>query len=266
MRRALFRRTAVAAVSVASLTLLVGACGADKPAAQASGAPAGGGSDAPGKGQEPAAKALTAAELEKVALAEGDVATHMIAAGKPADNVPAGSVKVDKPQCAPLADAMVAAAPGKPGASVVRKAIEKPAKMKLDPGASAEEKARAGLGALTQPVTVQRLASYDGKGAQEAFAALDKAGKDCAGGFDGVQAGDKIKIAKVTPDTVTGGDEARGWTFDMKAQGPDESDVVMKLAVVRKGGALSTFYTFSLGGTVKKQPVPVIEAQIKKLG
>ncbi|MCX5204798.1 hypothetical protein OG897_25495 [Streptomyces sp. NBC_00237] len=272
MRRALFRRTAVAVASVASLTLLVGACGADKPADT----PAKGGgkaaSDAPAKGGDPAgsagssAKALTAAELEKVALAEGDVTTHMIAPGKKADEVPAGSIKVDKPECTPLADAMVGVAVGKPGASVLRKAIEKPAKMKVDPKASDEEKFKAGMGALTQPVTVERLASYDGTGAQEAFAALDKAGKACAGGFGGQQGGDKVNIAKVTPDAVTGGDEAAGWTFDMKGQGPDEMDVVMKLAAVRKGGTVATFYTFSLGGTVKAQPVPVIGAQLKKLG
>ncbi|MFI0980018.1 hypothetical protein ACH4SP_23810 [Streptomyces sp. NPDC021093] len=271
MRRTDLRRTAVAAVAVASLTLLVGACGADKPAADApaAGAPSGGASakqEEPGKQEEPAAKALSVAELEKLALAQGDVTTYMVTKGTKADEAVAGSVKSDKPECKPLVDALSAIPMGQPGAHVLRKAIEKPAKMKVDPGASAEEKAKAGLGALTQPITAERLASYEGKGAQEAFATLEKAGKSCAGGFNGEQDGEKLKITKVAPDTVTGGDQAQGWTLSMAGDGPDEQDVVMKLAAVRKGGTLATFYTISLGGTVKAQPTPVIEAQLKKLG
>ncbi|MFF0744502.1 hypothetical protein ACFYVL_29285 [Streptomyces sp. NPDC004111] len=268
MRRALFRRAAVrrtaAALSVVSLSLLVGACGADAPA------PAKGGDkaapSAPAQPAEQAAKALTAAELEKVALAQGDVPTHLVTPGTKADEAAAGSVKADRAECKPLLDALAAVPQGTPGAHVLRKAVEKPAKMKVDPKASAEEKAKAGLNALSQPVTAERLASYEGKGAQEAFAGLAKAGKACAGGFGGQQGGDKLRIASVTPDAVSGGDEAQGWTFQMKAQGPDESDVVMKLAAVRKGGTLATFYTISLGGTVKTQPTAVIEAQLRKLG
>jgi hypothetical protein len=190
----------------------------------------------------------------------------MVTKGTKADEAAAGSVKSDKPECKPLVEALAAAPMGKPGAHVLRKAIEKPAKMKIDPKASEEEKVKAGLGAMTQPITAERLASYEGEGAREAFAVLDKAGKACAGGFTGEQAGDKLKISKVAPDTVAGGDEAQGWTLHMDGEGADEMDVVMKLAAVRKGGTLATFYTISLGGTVKAQPTPVIEAQLKKLG
>ncbi|MGW7412881.1 hypothetical protein [Streptomyces sp. NPDC054863] len=263
MRRTDLRRTAVAAVAAASLTLLVGACGADKPAPDAPAAGASGKQEEPGKKEEPAAKALSAAELEKVALVEGDLATHMVQKGTKADEVPDGAVKVDKPECKLLGDAMAAAPMGKPVAHLLRKAIEKPAKMKVDPTASAEEKAKAGLNAMTQPVTAERLASYEGKGAQEAFASLNKAGQACGGGFNGDQAGEKVKITKVLADTVTGGDEAQGWTVTMDGEG---TEVVMKLAAVRKGGTLATFYTISLGGTVKAQPTGVIEAQLKKLG
>ncbi|MEU8889277.1 hypothetical protein [Streptomyces sp. NPDC048442] len=257
MRRTDLRRTAVAAVAAASLTLLVGACAADKPAAHA---PAAG---APAKPEEAAAKALSAAELEKAALAEGDLSTHMVKNGTKADEVPDGAVKTDKAECKPLGDAMAAIPMGKPAAHVLRKAVEKPAKMKVDPNASAEEKAKAGIAAMTQPVTADRLASYEGKGAQEAFAALSKAGQACGGGFTGDQAGEKVKITKVLADTVTGGDEAQGWTLTMDGDG---TEVVMKLAAVREGSTLATFYTISLGGTVKAQPAGVIDAQVKKLG
>ncbi len=267
MRRTVFRRAAVvrtvaAAASVASLTLALGACGADKGAeSPAKGAGASAGASA--KGEEPAAKTLTAAELEKAALAQGDVTTHQVVNGTKADEVAPGAVKTDKPECKPLLDAASAVPVGKPVAKVLRKAVQKPEKMRVDPTASAEDKAKAGLDALSQPVTADVLASYDGKGAQEGYAAYAKAAEACAGGFGGEQAGEKLAFTKVVPDTVTGGDEAQGWTIAMKADG---TEVLTKLAVVRKGNTLATFYTISLGGTVKEQPASLIAAQVKKLG
>ncbi|MFD3512752.1 hypothetical protein [Streptomyces sp. NPDC058657] len=262
MRRTLFRRHAVAVVSAVSLTLLVGACGADKSADAPAKGDAKGSPSAPAK-EEPAAKALTAAELEKAAIEQADLTTHLVTKGTKADEVPPGAVKTDKAECKPLLDTFSAVPSGKPVAHLLRKAVEKPAKTKTDPKATEEEKAKAGLNALTQPVTADVLASYEAKGAQDAYTALGKAAQTCSGGFSGEQAGEKIKIKKIVPDQVTGGDEAQGWTITMEGDG---SDVVLKLAAVRKGSTLATFSTISLGGTVKAQPTAVIEAQLKKLG
>ncbi|MFI5808158.1 hypothetical protein [Streptomyces sp. NPDC051561] len=264
MRRTLFRRTAVAAVSAASLALLVSGCGADATAPDAKGKDKGA-SAAPEKSAEaPAGKALTSAELDKVLLTQADLATHLVKKGTKADEVELSALKADKPECSPLLEAISSAPLGKPSAHALVKAVQKPDKMKVDPNATDEEKFEAGMGALTQPVTADRVASYDGTGAQDAFAALAKAGKDCAGGFNATQAGEKVKITKVVADPVTGGDEAQGWILTMDMDG--EKPMPIRVAAARKGNALASFYTISLGGAVTAQPTGVIEAQLKKLG
>ncbi len=135
-----------------------------------------------------------------------------------------------------------------------------------EPGADAspEDKAKAALdAAFGATATAVTLASYEGKGAEEAFTTLKGAGTACAGGYTGSQAGDSLKITKVVPGaSVTAGDEALAYTVVGDADGTQLS---MELVIVRKGNTLATFSALSLAGKAE-QPKAVIDAQVKKLG
>ena len=263
-------RSAALAATAVSLALLVTACGGGEksgdqakdtgkeaaPTASAtSGAPAA--SSAPATSSEPAAKALTAAELEKLIVEQADLPGHQVQKAE-AGEIPASSaISADKPSCKPLADAMSYLAPGKPAVSAHRKAIEVP---KTEGKTASPEDA---LGALAAPVTGVALGSYDGQGAQEAFASLKTAGTDCAGGFTLIGGGERTKITQVAPETVTAGEEALAWTVTTDVEG---KPWVTKLVVFRQGNTLASLSTISFGGTVKALPKAIIDAQAAKLG
>ncbi|MFG2330514.1 hypothetical protein ACGFMM_12875 [Streptomyces sp. NPDC048604] len=252
MRASVIRRTAVVA-SVGSLALLLAACGGE-------GKEAGKGeASAPASSAAPDAKALSAAELQKLLVAQADLpAGHMAKEAGPADVVPAEAVVTDNAACKPIADAMAFIATGKPGATARVKALALPEK---DPKASPQENA---LKALTSPVTAVTLGSYDGQGAQDAFASLRGAGAACAAGFGVTQAGEKTKVVKVAPEAgVTGGDEALAYTVTSDIDG---ERTVSKVVAVRKGNTLASFSTVSLGGNVEALPKAIVDAQVKKLG
>ncbi len=126
MRATAVRRTALAA-SAAALTLLATACGGASDADGKDGkkddkAAAAGSSSAP----ETPAKTLSADELEKAALAQGDVEGTKITKAGAADEVPADGVKVDKKECLPVAHAMYGVAQEGSAASAKRKVIDEP--------------------------------------------------------------------------------------------------------------------------------------------
>ncbi|MFF4168506.1 hypothetical protein [Streptomyces sp. NPDC001744] len=249
-------RTATVATTAVSLALLVTACGGTK-------------SDDRGKGKEstpaasatseaPAAKALSAAELEKLIVEQGDVKGHQVRKAGAEDVVTADKVTTDKAACAPIAHAMSFISPGSPAASAQRKVMEEPKKSAT---ASPEDAVREGLGVRITAVT---LGSYDGKGAQDAFASVKKAGAECAGGFTVTQLTEKTKVTKVAPESVTAGDEAVAFTVTTDIEG---EPLVSKLVVVRKGGTLASFSTVSAApGGVKELPKAVVDAQVAKLG
>ncbi|MEU1375100.1 hypothetical protein ABZ442_15730 [Streptomyces triculaminicus] len=256
MLRITVRRTAIAA-SAMSLALLAGACGSkeseakDEPKAKASaGAPA-----------APAGKALSQAELEKLALAESDLPGLKVAGATKADTESTKAMGSDKAECKPLVDVMAMRGAGKPGATVTRKAMKMPAKPAE--GASAEEKMKAGLGALGTTVTAATLGSHEGQGAADAIAAVKKAGAACAGGFAMTADGEKTKFTKVEPLSLTAGDESVAFTFAMEAEGGETATTHM--VVARKGGTVASFYALSLAGKAE-QPKDVVDAQVKKLG
>ncbi|WP_406061291.1 hypothetical protein OG462_26410 [Streptomyces sp. NBC_01077] len=250
--RTSMRSAAVAATTV-SLALLVTACsgGEKSDKGGATGAPSTSATGAP------AAKALSAAELDKLIVEQADLPGHQVQKAKPADIVPADAVSTDKPSCKPIADGMSAIATGKPAASAQRKAIEVP---KTEGASASPEEA---LGALAAPVTSVTLGSYEGQGAQEAFASFRTAGTDCAGGFTLIGGGEKTKIDKVAPETLTAGDEALAWTITTDVDG---KPFLTKLVVFRKGNTLASFSTLSFGGAVKALPQAIIDAQVAKLG
>ncbi|GAA2256072.1 lipoprotein [Streptomyces amakusaensis] len=260
MHRTAVRRTAVA-VSALSLTMILGACSKDESASAKDEPKTKASTSAPAAAPEGAdAKALSAAELEKLALAESDIPNHKISKATKADLAGAESASSDKAECEPLVAAMVARGSGEPAASAIRKIVAVPKSPAAD--ASAEEKAEAGLNAMGATITAATVSSYEGKAAEEALAAVKKAGADCAGGFTLIVGADKTKVTKVETGSFTGGDEAVAFTLVMDLGG---QSATTHLVSARKGGTVADFYAMSLAGKAE-QPKQVIEAQLKKLG
>ncbi|MFF1500634.1 hypothetical protein ACFVZR_12285 [Streptomyces sp. NPDC058316] len=261
MRPTAIRRTAVAASTVC-LALLATACG---------GSDSGSGSgdksaDAKGKDSaaKPAAKALTAAELEKAALAQGDVKGHRISKAAAKDVVSVDDIKVAKEVCAPLADALMGAQVGEPGAFTKRTVVSEPKKGSMD---KQDTDAEGAFKAVFDITTTQlALGSYDGKGAEESVAALRTAATECAGGFDFTAAGEKQKVSKITEEKVKGGEDAAAWTVQLEQDG---EKVQLKLVALRQGPSFASFSSMNLaamgGGGDFELPTAVVEAQAAKL-
>ncbi|MEE1747853.1 MULTISPECIES: hypothetical protein [unclassified Streptomyces] len=262
MRSTAIRRTAVAATAV-SLALFATACGGSDSGSGDKG------KDAKGKesaAAAPAAKALSAAELEKAALAQGDVKGHKISKAAAKDTISVDDIKVEKKVCAPLANALMGAQVGEPGAFTKRTVVSEPKKgdlAKQDSG-DAEEAFKAAFDITT---TQLALGSYDGKGAQESVASLRTAATECAGGFEFTAAGEKQKAVKITEEQVKGGEEAAAWAVQLEQGG---EKVVFKLVALRQGASFASFSSMNmamLAGEVKDFDLPtaVVEAQAAKL-
>ncbi|MFD9370067.1 hypothetical protein ACFWA6_20560 [Streptomyces sp. NPDC060020] len=253
MRTALVRRTVVAASAV-SLALLATACGSDKADTKADAKPsAPASSSAPAA---PAAKAKTDAELSALILTQADLADHVVVA-VPKDEVAIGeAAKGDRAECQPVVKTQGTAVVGTAAGTARMKAVAKP-----KVGSSPEDAAAAGLKALAGTRTSVTLASYEGKGAEEAFAAVKTAATACAGGFTLTMEGEVTKIDKVASSTATGGDEAIALTLEADVEG---TKVTTETVVVRKGNVLATHTASALG--VADKPTAIVAAQVKKLG
>lgn len=254
MRSTAVRRTALAAAA-ASLVLLVSACGGE-------GSDGGTKDDTKAKesaAAEPAdAKALTAAELEKVALVQGDVKAHKIVKAGPQDDIAAKDVKTGKAECEPIARAIAAAPMGEPAATVKVRATAEPDVKNAGKDGAIE-------GAFDITTSLIALSSYEGQGAADAFSALKSAGESCAGGFTLTMAGTEQKILKLTEAKVSGGDEAVAWTMTAEQEG---EKLPFNVAVVRKGGTFVSFSSYNIMAPEGVLPLPtaVIDAQAAKLG
>ncbi|MFI6410516.1 hypothetical protein [Streptomyces sp. NPDC050585] len=262
MRSSLIRRTAVAASAV-SLALLVSACGGDKAADGGKGGGDKGAAAAP-------AKVLTAAELEQAMLTQGDVPGHKISPARAGDVGKPGDVTVDKQECLPLAHAASSIALGKPAADATRKVLEeakKPSPGKSLADMTDKEMEEALTSAFAVTVTVDKLAAYEGKGAEEAVASLRTAGAACAGGFTVTQDGEQTKVLKVEEAKVSGGDESGAWVIT--TAGEEGKTLPFKVAAVRQGTTVATFMAMnigaSMGGTDFPLPTAVIDAQVAKV-
>ncbi|KFK85666.1 hypothetical protein IX27_32300 [Streptomyces sp. JS01] len=265
MRATAVRRTALAA-SAAALALLATACSGSS---EADGKDEKGAANGSSSAPKTPAKALTAAELEKATLAQGDVKGTKITKAGPADEVPADGIKVDKEACLPIAHAMSGVPQEGAVATTKRKVIDEPKKT--------DEKSLEDLGegeaedlfknAFDLTSTAVVLSSYEGAAGPDAFATLKKAAADCAGGFTATVGKTPTKIASITEEKVTGGDEAAAWTVTSE----DDGDTVpLKLAVLRKEGTVATFFAFNLAaaggeGVKFELPTAVVAAQDKKL-
>ncbi|MEV5757809.1 hypothetical protein ACIQHU_08545 [Streptomyces tendae] len=261
------RRTALAA-SAAALALLVTACGGsdDDSAAGDDKAKAEQSAPAEGAGESaPAGKALTAAELEKVALAQADVKNGEVATELSADDqVAKDQISADDKACLPLVHVQGAVAQGEPAADVQRSwqgQSESPSESKGPDGQDMTD--------IDVNKILLNVASYADGGAEEAMAGLKAAVEKCADGFDATAGGDKMRVTKVSgADAPKGGDE--GLTVNVGVATGGDSSGLMKLVVVRKGSTLATFSAVNLSsmmtGAEFEVPAEVVDAQVAKLG
>ncbi|MFD4262953.1 hypothetical protein ACFWR9_36415 [Streptomyces sp. NPDC058534] len=263
MRLTVIRRAALAA-SAAALALLGTACGSsddgggDGDAGKAAGDGKDGGTSAA------AAPALTAAELEKAALAQADVKNGKVTEVSAADDVAKDKVKGDKAECEPLAFAETGVPLGEPAVTVKRSWTEGAKKPSGDAGT--EEAIGAAFDLDKALVT---LATYDDGGAEAVLKDVKEAAGTCAGGFTFTAMGEPAKIAKVAQGEATGGaDEAVAMTMTMVGEDGDEFPV--KVSVTRKGSTVATFTVLNLAaaGTGEDFPFPteISDAQLAKLG
>ncbi|MEV2212866.1 hypothetical protein AB0H86_15685 [Streptomyces sp. NPDC050997] len=255
---------ATAAVSALSLALITG-CGGDSDDADAS---ADSNKPASSPTAASAAKALSAAELEKLLLTRSDIKGYKVASGD--DTLPKSKsqVKVDKAECAPLAHAMAALAPGDTDANASNSLTEEPA-------ADAASKAPEDIteedfeSAFKVNMTFVGLSSYEGDGAEKAVKAVSDGVESCSGGFLITAQGEKQKITKVSPGKASGsGDESVAFSVDSDMDG--EGTGTLNTEVVRVGNTVTTYYTVDFGtlasgGKAAEVPAAVIDAQVAKL-
>ncbi|MFD6425930.1 hypothetical protein [Streptomyces sp. NPDC060198] len=269
MRTSLVRRSALAA-SVASLVLLATACGGSSDDSDSKSKAGDTSKSASAEAEQSDVKALTAAELEKVALADGDVAGHKIEKAGAEDILKASDVTSDKAECLPFAHALFAVPQGKPVASTARTATTEP---KASDAADAagdmtDEDIDAAMNAsLDVSSTMIDLASYEGADAADVVTAVRKAAAACTAGFTATVQGDAQKVSGITEAKVSGGEEAVAWAMVAEQEG---TKIPFGLVVMRQGSTVTTFTTINMaaamGQDVKlEQPTAVVDAQAKKI-
>ncbi|MFF8636044.1 hypothetical protein ACF052_17835 [Streptomyces pilosus] len=259
MRTSPVRRTVLAA-SAAALALLVTACGGSGDEDKAG--------DGKGKADSsasaaPAAEALTAAELEKAVLAQGDVKDGKVTAVPAEDDATADKVKSKDAACQPLAQLQMGVPAGSPAATVKRSWASQPEKPAAD--AAPEEALLAGLDVEQMVVT---LASYEDGGAEQVIKDVEAAAGACAGGFAYDAMGEALTIESVEKtEAPGGGDEAVAITAMLAAE--EDVKAPMKLVVARKGATVASFTVTNFASAATGEdfafPTAVSDAQLGKL-
>ncbi|MBT1095319.1 hypothetical protein [Streptomyces sp. Tu102] len=245
------RVAATVAVSALSLALVTG-CGGDS-----------GGSDA---------KALSAAELKKSIIAQGDVEGYKVDASGKQLPKSKDQVKSGEEKCAPLAYAMGGRAPGE-AASETSVMVTQEKKKPTDGASKLEDLTESEIedsitSAMDMTLTVVGLSSYDGDGAAETFKSVSDAVESCSGGFPVTMQGTDQKVTGIAAEKGSGsGDESVGFTA--KSDAEDGDVATTHVEVVRHGSTIATYYTMNLGLMITDKPydVPaaVIDAQSAKL-
>ncbi|MFF3212344.1 hypothetical protein ACFYYB_16950 [Streptomyces sp. NPDC002886] len=247
MRTAFVRRTVLSASAVA-LALLATACGGSSDTAD-------------GKSDASAVKGKAAAELGAELVNGADLPDHVVKPPLPEEVEAAPSATSDRPECVPLVKAMAMAEVGTPVGTTRVKTFDKPKEPAA--GASAVERLKAKMSVLRATTTAVTLTSYNGKGAEEAFASFEGAGTACAGGYSATHAGETVQVLKVAAGVpVQGGDESLAYAIELNYGGQVLNTQVV---VVRKANALAVFSALSTSG-IAEQPKAVVAAQVKKLG
>ncbi|MGW7520279.1 hypothetical protein ACWGJ2_32335 [Streptomyces sp. NPDC054796] len=266
MRVTAVRRTVMAAAAV-SFAFVLTACGGSGGGGADEGADSGAGSE------RPVAKALSANALEKRVVTEDDVKDHEIDEPGKDDVFDADTLSVDKAGCEPVAQALSALPTGEPTAAVQRLAVHKSdAAGKGMPstedmaGMTEEQIEAATIDSLDITKTLTSLWSYEADGAEQALAALRKAGEKCAGGFVMTTDGEKQQVTKVTGEKLSVGEDAVAWTVGTKQDGTAADT---KVVVLRQGTTLAGFSSFNIAsvsrGEAYEQPTALIDAQAAKL-
>ena len=211
------------------------------------------------------AKALTAAELDKAALVQGDVKGHKVSKAGKDDAVAASAVTVDNKACDTFADALLGARVGKPVAANQRKVVSEPKKDQKEKQDSADAE-EAFIAAFDITTTMTSLSSYDGKGAQDTIDGLRTAATACSGGFGLTVAGDKQKVVKIEEEKISGGEEAAAWTVTVE-QGGESDPVQARWSCARAPRSprshRSTWRRPAREGL--RLPTAVVDAQLAKL-
>lgn len=243
--------TALAALSLLSVTALT-ACGGssdpatDEPRAGASASAST--AEAPSPAEHLAATIVTKADTDGFEVEEPDDA---YAFAESTDEV-----TVDKPVCAPLAYAMNQLPLGTPEADLTR----------LTSGPT-DAPTRLTKGVTFTYVT---LASYAPGEAQSAFADARKAVDACGDGFTAEANGNESAYDSVTAEKVTpAGDESLGFTSTMTFRGVPH---VLHGEVVRSGDVLAVYFSVDGMAIANGRPSDaklsptVVKAQNGKLG
>jgi hypothetical protein len=259
------RAGATATMAVLSLVLITGCGGGSdgKDASEGSNK----GSDKASSSPSTAAKALSAAELEKLLLAQGDVKGFRVISGD--DTLPKSQseVQTDKAECAPLAYSMAALAPGRTDANAsntVSKDNSSALKSKSPDDISGADIENA----FKVDMTFVGLSSYQGDGAEKALKAVSDGIGACADGFGISAQGEKQKIIKVAPGKASGrGDESVAFSVESDMDG--EGTAKFNTEVVRVGSTVATYYTVNFAsletGKAVAVPTAVIDGQAAKL-
>ncbi|MGW0394186.1 hypothetical protein ACWDYJ_25530 [Streptomyces sp. NPDC003042] len=257
MRTALVRRTVLTASAV-SLAVLATACGSGDADKKTDAKPSAGAS-APATSAAPAAKGKTDAEVAALVVTQAELPDQKVSP-ESAAKAALVAAEADNAACKPLVQIQSAAKIG--AATGIGRTGAKVKAKELGADATPEQKIEAALLAIGGAQTLVTVTSYDGKGAEEAFASVKAAGTACAAGYTVTSEGEKLKLNNVTPGAaVTGGDEALSYTAPMDLEDGEKSTT--HFVVVRKGNSLATFYTW---GLKTELPKSIVDAQVKKLG
>ncbi|MDW8806619.1 hypothetical protein P1P68_17940 [Streptomyces scabiei] len=201
--------------------------------------------------------ALSAADLEKLVLKDGDVKGHKVS--EPTGTVDRKTIEPGSDACAPVAYAMLGSVVDDPAATVQRETQKK-----IDPAEAAKSGDVSGLDATR---TLLRLSAYEGEAAQAVMTSLTASAKDCADGFEVTADGTAQEVTEVTTDPAPeGADEAIALTFLSEAEG---TKIPMKVVVFREGATVGYITALNLASAATGKdfdfPAEVVEAQVKKL-
>ncbi|MGW1543419.1 hypothetical protein ACWCPM_24800 [Streptomyces sp. NPDC002309] len=255
------------AVSALSLALITG-CAESGPADS---------KDTKGSGSSDgttAEKALSAAELKKLIIAQGDVEGYKVGATDSSFPSSKSEVKVDKAECEPLAFAMAGLAPGDSSAAASGTATEE--KKPSDTASDSLEDLTSGemedafTDAMSIKMVVVGLSSYGGDGAEKTFKSVSDAVAGCAGGFTIAAQGSEQKLTGIAAVKASGtGDKSVRFTAAGATEESGGEEVKVLTEVVRHGGTIATYYSIDFGtmltGEEPEMPAPVIDAQAAKL-
>ncbi|WNO72722.1 MULTISPECIES: hypothetical protein [unclassified Streptomyces] len=189
-------------------------------------------------------KPFTGPQLERSALATGDLPGFQVSSGKSA-LAPAGQPTADTPTCQPLADAMGDA-----------------------PSPRAKSTVNRGLGSVENVglAVSASVSAYSEADAVKLMDGLQKAVGACGKGFTATLQGrsGSYREVKESPFTAKGADETVSWT----AVGTNEGVAApVHLVVVRQGATVARFMALDLARRVPPRvPQEVADKQLAKVG